>query len=145
NISGTFAVASLVSFRNGRPDRANYRRFRIKTVEGQDDFASVAEVVRRRYTRVLNESKVQSPELKAEEPEQGKAVPEELQKAINEVSIAVRRGRPAKPVSIVQPPSSSPRSPGLPDLILIDGGKGQLSAACEELKKLGLSHIPIIG
>ena len=52
NISGTFAVASLVSFKNGRPDRANYRRFKIKTVEGQDDFASMAEVVRRRYTRV---------------------------------------------------------------------------------------------
>jgi excinuclease ABC subunit C len=60
NISGTFKVASLVSFRNGRPDRSNYRRFKIKTVEGQDDFASMAEVVRRRYTRVLNESKVQS-------------------------------------------------------------------------------------
>src|SRR6266436_3473742 len=56
NISGTFVVASLVSFRNGRPDRANYRRFRIKSVEGQDDFASVAEVVRRRYTRLLKES-----------------------------------------------------------------------------------------
>ena len=54
NISGTFAVASLVSFKNGRPDRANYRRFKIKTVEGQDDFASMAEVVRRRYTRLLN-------------------------------------------------------------------------------------------
>ena len=48
NISGTFAVASLVSFKNGRPDRANYRRFKIKTVNGQDDFASMAEVVRRR-------------------------------------------------------------------------------------------------
>ena len=67
NISGTFKVASLVSFRNGRPDRANYRRFKIKTVEGQDDFASVAEVVRRRYTRVLKESKVQS--LKSKVPE----------------------------------------------------------------------------
>src|SRR6267154_3086056 len=55
NISGTFKVASLVSFRQGRPDRANYRRFKIKTVEGQDDFASVAEVVRRRYARVLKE------------------------------------------------------------------------------------------
>ena len=69
NISGTFKVASLVSFRNGRPDRANYRRFKIKTVEGQDDFASVAEVVRRRYTRVLNESKVQS--LKSKVTEEG--------------------------------------------------------------------------
>ena len=54
NISGTFAVASLVSFKNGRPDRANYRRFKIKTVEGQDDFASMAEVVKRRYSRLLS-------------------------------------------------------------------------------------------
>jgi excinuclease ABC subunit C len=92
NISGTFKVASLVSFRHGRPDRSNYRRFRIKTVEGQDDFASVAEVVRRRYARVQKET------------------------------------------------------PGVfPDLILIDGGKGQLTAACGELQKLGLPEIPIIG
>jgi excinuclease ABC subunit C len=91
NISGTFAVASLVSFKNGRPDRANYRRFRIKTVEGQDDFASMAEVVRRRYSRLQRES------------------------------------RP------------------LPDLILVDGGKGQLGMACDELKKLGLEQIPVIG
>ena len=57
NISGTFAVASLVSFKNGRPDRANYRRFKIKTVQGQDDFACIAEVVRRRYTRLLQEGR----------------------------------------------------------------------------------------
>ena len=69
NISGTFAVASLVSFRNGRPDRANYRRFKIKTVEGQDDFASVAEVVRRRYTRLLKEA-VASLALRAMNPKQ---------------------------------------------------------------------------
>ncbi len=54
NISGTFAVASMVSFRDGRPDRSNYRRFRMKTVTGQDDFACMAETVRRRYTRVLS-------------------------------------------------------------------------------------------
>ena len=52
NISGTFVVASCVSFKNGRPDRANYRRFKIKGFEGQDDFASIAEVVRRRYSRL---------------------------------------------------------------------------------------------
>ncbi|HTI97873.1 MAG TPA: excinuclease ABC subunit UvrC [Dongiaceae bacterium] len=91
NISGTFAVASLVSFRAGRPDRANYRRFRIKTVTGQDDFASMAEVVHRRYSRLL------------------------------------REGRP------------------MPDLILIDGGKGQLNMAVAELKKLGLDQLPVIG
>jgi excinuclease ABC subunit C len=109
NISGTFKVASLVAFRNGRPDRANYRRFKIKTVEGQDDFASVAEVVRRRYTRVLKES---------------------------------------APAASHQPPAShsaSQPASSLPDLILIDGGKGQLGAASVELEKLGLSQIPIIG
>ena len=53
NISGTFAVASLVQFRDGRPDRSNYRRFRMKTVTGQDDFACMAETVRRRYSRVV--------------------------------------------------------------------------------------------
>ena len=55
NISTTHKVASMVCFAGGKPDRANYRRYRIKTVEGQDDFASMAEVVRRRYSRVLNE------------------------------------------------------------------------------------------
>lgn len=55
NISTTHKVASMVCFRDGRPDRENYRRYRIRTVEGQDDFASMAEVVRRRYSRILDE------------------------------------------------------------------------------------------
>jgi len=104
NISGTFAVASLVSFKQGRPDRANYRRFKIKTVQGQDDFASMAEVVRRRYSRLLHESKAAE--------------------ATSDQS---------------QPPSA------FPDLILIDGGKGQLGMAVAELKKLGLEKIPLLG
>jgi excinuclease ABC subunit C len=92
NISGTFAVASMVSFRDGRPDRSNYRRFRMKTVTGQNDFACMAETVRRRYTRLAREA------------------------------------------------------PGaLPDLILIDGGKGQLNAAMAELAELDLGRIPVIG
>jgi len=61
NISGTFGVASMVSFRQGKMDRANYRRFKMKTVTGQDDFACMAETVRRRYSRVLNESKTPEP------------------------------------------------------------------------------------
>src|SRR5947199_1247205 len=56
NISGTFAVASMVSFKNGRPDRSNYRRFKMKTVTGQDDFACMAETIRRRYSRLLAEA-----------------------------------------------------------------------------------------
>src|SRR5580693_407803 len=87
NISGTFAVASLVSFKNGRPDRANYRRFKIKTVTGQDDFASMAEVVRRRYTRLLNES---APAQKSKNDDAGEAVPEELQKLVDETGRKVR-------------------------------------------------------
>ena len=118
NISGTFAVASLVSFKKGRPDRANYRRFKIKTVEGQDDFASMAEVVKRRYSRLLRESRGKNEDggLKIEDGKHGKS-----------------------PSSILHLPSS------FPDLILIDGGRGQLNAAVAELAKLGLERIPIIG
>ena len=162
NISGTFAVASLVSFRDGRPDRANYRRFKIKTVQGQDDFASVAEVVRRRYTRLLAESKARSasegqPASDEQTPhppsgseggslssssslgdrnEGGEPVPQELQKLVDQTSRAVRRGRAAPKGDVART---------LPDLILIDGGKGQLNSACAELQKLGLGNIPIIG
>ena len=56
NISTTHVVASMVCFRDGVPDKNNYRRYRIRTVEGQDDFASMAEVVRRRYSRILLEA-----------------------------------------------------------------------------------------
>jgi excinuclease ABC subunit C len=147
NISGTFAVASLVSFKNGRPDRANYRRFKIKTVEGQDDFASMAEVVKRRYSRLLNESKVQGPRSREDG---GEAIPQELQKLVDETSRKVRNrsrkpevrspGKQADKISRLPTVNSQ-----LPDLILIDGGKGQLNAACEELRKLGLEKIPVIG
>ncbi len=133
NISGTFAVASLVSFKNGRPDRTNYRRFKIKTVAGQDDFASMAEVVRRRYSRLLKES---APAQKSKNDEAGEAVPEELQKLVDETGRKVRNGVPVK---------VSAAATQMPDLILIDGGKGQLGMAVEELTKLGLQHIPVIG
>ena len=136
NISGTFAVASLVSFKNGRPDRANYRRFKIKTVEGQDDFASMAEVVRRRYTRLLSEGKIGATQ-KTKNDDDGHAVPDELQKVVDETSRKVRRQIPVK--------NSEMQISNFPDLILIDGGKGQLSMAIGELKKLGLEKIPVIG
>lgn len=159
NISGTFAVASMVSFKNGRPDRANYRRFKIKTVAGQDDFASMAEVVRRRYTRLLTES---APAQKTKNDEAGEAVPSELQKLVDETGRKVRlrlrqqsrapqqavkdeNGQETGNPSSTHPASSPTLSPALPDLILIDGGKGQLGVAGEELKKLGLERIPVIG
>ena len=127
NISGTLAVASMVSFKNGRPDRANYRRFRMKTVVGQDDFACMAETVRRRYSRLLREQSGETPG----DDEAGKPIVEELRTLI------------ARPHEASRAPNTG--QPSLPDLILIDGGKGQLNAACAELEKLGLGRIAVIG
>jgi excinuclease ABC subunit C len=159
NISGTFAVASLVSFKNGRPDRANYRRFKIKTVTGQDDFASIAEVVRRRYSRLLNEANsgktILPPSQKSKHDDAGEAIPQELQKLVDETSrlvkqkYSVRDGVSPSPNSTTENVGTASRPPisltNMPDLILIDGGKGQLGMACAELAKLGLEKIPVIG
>jgi len=98
NISSAHIVASMVRFRNGVPDRSNYRTYRIKEITHQDDFASMAEVVRRRYGRVLREGE-----------------------------------------------SEAPNATLMPHLIIVDGGRGQLSSACAELARLGLQHVPIIG
>ncbi len=92
NIQGSFPVAAMVVFKNARPEKSEYRHYNIKTVEGPNDFASMEEIVYRRYKRLLDEEK------------------------------------------------------DLPKLIVIDGGKGQLSSALNSLQKLGLHHkIPIIG
>jgi excinuclease ABC subunit C len=135
NISGTFAVASIVSFKNGRPDRANYRRMKMKTVVGQDDFACIAEAVRRRYSRLLREVGGDT----TRENEEDKPLVEELR-------TLMKRPWEARP-SVPEAPAFSPahRHTNMPDLIVIDGGKGQLNAACAELEKLGLKHIPVIG
>jgi excinuclease ABC subunit C len=121
NISTTHVVASMVSFRNGVPDKGNYRRYRIRSVSGQDDFASMAEVVRRRYSRVLLEGREIAPELA-----------EFNQEPADE---AMQRLKHIRPERLVR----------LPDLIIVDGGKGQLSSACRELQRLGLASVPIIG
>lgn len=161
NISGTFVVASLVSFWHGRPDRANYRRFRMKSVTQQDDFASMAETIQRRYSRLLREVREGKPE-RGTAAEGGEASPGELQRLINDVHRVRRHGAvqpdtDAAAVAAVNPVGAEsgadplpwvPKPPSkarLPDLILIDGGKGQLNAACAELTKLGLNHIPILG
>lgn len=92
NIQGTNPVSSMVCFKNGKPSKSDYRKYNIKTVVGPDDFASMREVVFRRYRKLRDEK-----------------LP-------------------------------------YPDLIIIDGGKGQLSASCTSLKDLGLyGQIPIIG
>ena len=100
NISGTFAVASLVRFKNGRPDRANYRRFKIKTVTGQDDFASMAEVVSRRFARLENAA------VTADEFDESFAA--------------------------------------TPNLVVVDGGKGQLAAALAAMQAHDLPRVAVI-
>ncbi|MEZ6195200.1 MAG: excinuclease ABC subunit UvrC [Planctomycetota bacterium] len=89
NLMGRHVVGSCAAFTDGRPDKARYRRYKIRTVEGQDDFAGMAEVIRRRLTRGLRED-------------------------------------------------------DLPDLIVIDGGKGQLGAAHAVLKELGVDRVDLV-
>lgn len=91
HIQGSQTVGSLVVFKDGKPLKSDYRKFNIKSVKGVDDFASMAEVVRRRYKRAIDEKQ------------------------------------------------------DMPDLILIDGGKGQLSCAVKSLRELGIEGQPIIG
>jgi excinuclease ABC subunit C len=149
NISATHVVASMVCFRDGVPDKNCYRRYRIRTVEGQDDFASMAEVVRRRYSRILLEARDVNPDA-AEFSQENPA------EALQRLGHPERsRGIPLRHVQVPPPdPSTSLRSGRdnesfvavrLPDLIIVDGGKGQLSSACKELQRLGLHDLPIIG
>ncbi|MFT4586262.1 MAG: excinuclease ABC subunit C [Candidatus Binatia bacterium] len=138
NISGTLAVSSMVSFKNGRPDRANYRRFRIKTVVGQDDFACMAETIYRRYRRLLQDiEKKKKDEAEADSQYllHGVEPPEEADKPEAELKLGLK----------TKSPKPSKSTAKLPDLILIDGGKGQLNAACAQLARLGLQNIPTIG
>jgi excinuclease ABC subunit C len=151
NISTTHVVASMVCFRNGVPDKDNYRRYRVRTVEGQDDFASMAEVVRRRYSRILLEAR----EANADAAEFSQENPTETMARFS--SHPERsRGTSLQTAEVTPRESSTPKAFGarndgsfvavrLPDLIIVDGGKGQLSAACRELQRLGLHDLPIIG
>jgi excinuclease ABC subunit C len=138
NISTTHVVASMVCFRDGLPDRDCYRRYRIRTVEGQDDFASMAEVVRRRYSRVL--LTIAECAVRSADREDVDLAPEHSQE--NALETSRRLEREPNPQSPIRTPQSYVR---LPDLIIVDGGKGQLSSACRELQRLGLHDLPIIG
>src|SRR5437870_317676 len=137
NISITHVVASMVCFRDGVPDKDCYRRYRVRTVEGQDDFASMAEVVRRRYSRVLLEAREKNPDVAEFSQEQ----PIESLQRLEKQTLNAQR-----PTSNAQfEEQKFPAPVRLPDLIIVDGGKGQLSSACRELQRLGLHDLPIIG
>jgi len=117
NVSSNHIVASMVRFTNGHPDNRNYRRYRIRTVTGQDDFASMAEVVFRRYSRILRENTGEDTGF-SQEP----------------LIEAQRRLAKEGKAKII-----------LPDLVIVDGGKGQLSSAFKQLRALGLQELPLIG
>ena len=119
NVSSNHIVASMVRFTEGLPDNGNYRRYRIRSVAGQDDFASMAEVIRRRYARILRENRLACPEA-------GETQESPLE--------ALRRLADQGKAVIT-----------LPDLIIVDGGKGQLGSAMKELQRLGLHDLPVIG
>jgi len=140
NISTTHVVASMVCFRDGVPDKNNYRRYRVRTVQGQDDFASMAEVVRRRYSRILLEAR--STNSDAAEFSQENAL-DAVARCRATASVAeLGAGRRGACLTNEKQTQSYVR---LPDFIIVDGGKGQLSAACRELQRLGLYELPIIG
>lgn len=121
NISNTYSVASMVQFREGRSSNQNYRRYRIRTVKGQDDFASMAEVVKRRYSGILRAAR--------------ESVGDDAADFSQEEPMEVMRSME----------NALPVGARLPDLIVVDGGKGQLSSAMKELQLLGLHELPIIG
>src|SRR3954463_6611065 len=141
NISNAHIVASMVCFKNGVSDRSNYRRYRIATVKGQNDFASMAEVVRRRYSRVLLESGEQRRQVLAERAEAGAAIVD----SSAEFSQESPADQVARVVSDTARGANTFAAVRLPDLVIVDGGKGQLSSACQELQRLGLHDLPIIG
>ena len=107
HIQGTNTVASMAVFEDGKPKSSEYRRFKIKTVEGVDDFESMREVLRRRFKRMADAR------AKGNRPEDNGT-------------------------------NSKDASWGIfPDLVLIDGGKGQLSAALEVFLEMGLDNVPL--
>ena len=130
NIQGTSAVGSMVVFVNGRPEPREYRRFRIRSGETPDDFRMMAEVIRRRFSRASR--------LRAE---------------TGALSLAAVGADPAfegpSDDADEADASAAERSRdvgwALPDLVIVDGGKGQLSAALSALRELELPDVPIAG
>ena len=110
NIQGTSPVAGMVVFLDGRPAPRQYRKFRIKTVEGADDFATMREVLRRRFKRA-----------------------------------AGRIERRALETGETDASADDGDAWDLPDLVIVDGGKGQLRAAAEVMRELGVYDIPAVG
>ena len=110
NIQGTNAVGSMVVFLDGKPRPQEYRRFKIRTVQGANDYAMLAEVLKRRFRRATA-----PPERDGQQPANG------------DDDAKAKAWRT------------------LPDLLIVDGGKGQLTAALDAMRDLGVEHVPAAG
>lgn len=142
NLQGQQAVGSMVVFSDGQPLKEAYRKFRIKTVPGADDFAMMAEVITRRFRRGLLEQSAARHMRENDRP--GPDEGEERSPESTSASEATRRRERSGPAER----GTSALLSGFarfPDLIVIDGGKGQLNAARAALQALGLDDLPIIG
>jgi excinuclease ABC subunit C len=132
NTQGTNSVGAMVVFESGRPKNSEYRRFKIKTVEGANDFASHQEVLRRRFRKAAAQ---QEAELEVEAPSVVAVLSQEEHDEDN-----AGETTDEKPAS----ENAMQHDWALPDLVIIDGGRGQLNAALEVMRELNLD-IPTIG
>jgi excinuclease ABC subunit C len=123
NIQGTSAVGSMVVFIDGRPEPKEYRRFRIRSGDTPDDFRMMAEVLRRRFSRVAK-----------------------LRSETGALSLAAV-GADEAPEAVETEEGERPRDQGwaMPDLVIVDGGKGQLSAAVGVMDELAITDVPLTG
>ena len=123
NIQGTNPVSSMVVFIDGKPANNQYRRFKVKTIEGANDFATMQEILRRRFGRHARRGK--SDESKVES---------------NGLAATIAEG-----IEDSESTAQKDEAWDLPDLVIIDGGKGQLGAAVQTMRELGVHHIPAVG
>ena len=144
-IQGTNTVASMVVFRDGHPATSQYRRFRIKTVEGQNDFASMHEVLTRRFKRIAERRRAErglSPAAEVTDETGGTVA---LADAPPEDAVDAAIALPAE--ALAEPAEPEDLSPWdeVPDLVIIDGGKGQLGAVLDVMRNLDLRDVPVCG
>jgi len=172
-IQGTSTVASMVVFEHGVPATSEYRRFRIKTVEGQDDFASMKEVLGRRFKQIARKRREgREAERSAAEaagvPAPGvpaPGVPAPGVPAPGVIEIAAAGATAVAELPMASNLSASPEAPdvagdaglpeeladdaspwdAVPDLVIIDGGKGQLGAVLDVMRDLDLPDVPVCG
>jgi excinuclease ABC subunit C len=169
NIQGTSAVGSMVVFVDGVPRSKEYRKFRIKHVAGQNDFAMMQEVLKRRFWKMRRETEGEGAnEGEPDRPEHDDTDRERVGAELSQPNAGVMmtqpdgnersgRGHPARPTSASRRAEQTSfdgqtsrreydESFGtMPDLVIVDGGKGQVSAAHDAMRNLGVGQIPLAG